>query len=81
MALDDGQHQFLYSRAITTYFDLQGGLRSDLDSRPTRNRAALGIQGLVPYLFDLELTGFMSGRGHLAAKAGSFLRSPDHGSG
>jgi copper resistance protein B len=23
--LDDGQHQFLYSRAITTYFDLQGG--------------------------------------------------------
>jgi copper resistance protein B len=35
--LDDGQQQFLYSRAITTYFDLQGGLRSDLDSRPTRN--------------------------------------------
>jgi copper resistance protein B len=35
--LDDGQHQFLYSRAITTYFDLQGGLRSDIDSRPTRN--------------------------------------------
>ena len=48
-ALDDGQHQFLYSRAITTYFDLQGGLRSDLDSRPTRNWAALGIQGLAPY--------------------------------
>src|ERR1700732_5462863 len=35
--LDDGQHQFLYSRAITTYFDMQGGLRSDIDSRPTRN--------------------------------------------
>ena len=67
-ALDDGQHQFLYSRAITTYFDLQGGLRSDLDSRPTRNWAALGIQGLAPYFFDLELTGFVSGQGHLAAK-------------
>jgi copper resistance protein B len=25
--LDDGQHQFLYDRAMTTYFDLQGGLR------------------------------------------------------
>ena len=32
--LEDGQDQFLYSRAIATYFDLQGGLRSDLDSRP-----------------------------------------------
>jgi copper resistance protein B len=67
-ALEDGQDQFLYSRAITTYFDLQGGLRSDLDSRPTRNWAALGIQGLAPYFFDLELTGFVSGEGHLAAK-------------
>jgi copper resistance protein B len=67
-ALDDGQQQFLYSRAITTYFDLQGGLRSDLDSRPTRNWAAFGIQGLAPYFFDLEATGFLSGQGHLAAK-------------
>ena len=66
--LDDGQQQFLYSRAITTYFDLQGGLRSDLDSRPTRNWAAFGIQGLAPYFFDLELTGFVGGEGHLAGK-------------
>jgi copper resistance protein B len=66
--LDDGQHQFLYDRAITTFFDLQGGLRSDIDSRPTRNWAAFGIQGLAPYFFDLELTGYVSGQGHLAAK-------------
>ena len=67
-AVEDGQDQFLYSRAITTYFDLQGGLRSDIDSRPTRNWAAFGIQGLAPYFFDLELAGFVSGEGHLAAK-------------
>jgi copper resistance protein B len=66
--LDDGQQQFLYDRAITTYFDLQGGLRSDIDSRPTRNWAAFGIQGLAPYFFDLEVTSFVSGEGHLAAK-------------
>ena len=64
----DGQQQFLYSRAITTYFDLQGGLRSDIDSRRTRNWAALGIQGLAPYFFDLELTGYASDERHLAAK-------------
>jgi copper resistance protein B len=67
-ALDDGQQQFLYSRAVTTYFDLQGGLRSDIDSRPARNWAAFGIQGLAPYFFDLEVTGFVSGEGHLAGK-------------
>jgi len=66
--LDDGQQQFLYARAITTFFDLQGGLRSDIDSRPTRNWAAFGIQGLAPYFFDVEVTGFVSGEGHLAAK-------------
>ena len=66
--LDDGQQQFLYDRAITTYFDLQGGLRTDIDSRPTRNWGAFGVQGLAPYFFDLELTGFVSGQGHLAAK-------------
>ena len=43
-------------------------MRIDIDSRPTRNWAAFGIQGLAPYFFDLELTGFVSGEGHLAAK-------------
>ncbi len=66
--IDDGQQQFLYDRAVTTYFDLQGGLRSDLDSRPARNWAAFGIQGLAPYFFDLEATGYISSQGHLAAK-------------
>jgi copper resistance protein B len=67
-AVDDGQQQFLYSRAITTYFDLQGGLRSDIDSRPTRNWAAFGFQGLAPYFFELAASGFISSQGHLAAK-------------
>jgi copper resistance protein B len=66
--VEDGQDEFLYSRAISTYFDLQGGLRSDLDASPTRNWASFGIQGLAPYFFDLELTGFVSSQGHLAAR-------------
>jgi len=32
----------------------------------------LGIQGLAPYFFDLELTGYVSGQGHLAAKFEAF---------
>jgi copper resistance protein B len=64
----DGQDEFLYSRAITTFFDLQGGLRSDPDSRPIRNWGSFGIQGLAPLFFDIEATGFVSSQGHLAAR-------------
>ena len=37
----DGDHELLYDRAISTYWDLQAGLRSDLDSLATRNWAAI----------------------------------------
>lgn len=66
--VDDGRHEFLYDRAITTYFDLQGGLRADLDSRRTRNWAAFGIQGLAPLFFDLEATAYVSDQGHFAGR-------------
>lgn len=67
-SLDDGRHQFLYSRAITTYFDLQAGLRSDLDNRPSRHWAAFGIQGLAPLFFDIEATAYVSNQGHFSAR-------------
>ncbi len=66
--VDDGRHEFLYDRAITTYFDLQGGIRADLDSRPTRNWAAVGIHGLAPQFFELDATGYVSDQGHFAAR-------------
>jgi copper resistance protein B len=66
--VEDGQHEFLYSRAVTTYFDVQAGLRSDLDSRRTRNWAAFGIEGLAPYFFDVALTGYARPDGRLAAR-------------
>ena len=66
--VEDGQHELLYDHAISTYFDLQGGIRSDLDSGTTRNWAAFGLQGLAPLFFDLEATGYVSDQGHLAAR-------------
>jgi copper resistance protein B len=66
--VEDGQHELLYDRSISTYFDLQAGLRSDIDSRTTRNWAAFGVQGLAPLFFDLEATGYVSDQGHLAAR-------------
>ena len=66
--IDDGQQTFLYASAISTYFDLQAGLRSDVDSRPNRNWAALGFEGLAPLFFNIQGTAFVRDSGHLAAR-------------
>ena len=64
----DAQHEILYDRAISTYFDLQAGIRVDLDNGPTRTWAAFGIQGLSLYFFDLEATAYVSDRGRFAGR-------------
>jgi copper resistance protein B len=66
--VEEGQHELLYARPITSFFDLQAGLRSDIDSRAGRNWAALGIEGLAPLFFHVSATGYASSAGHYAAK-------------
>jgi copper resistance protein B len=66
-SVDDGKHEFLYSRAISTYFDLQAGLRSDIDSQRNRNWAAFGFEGLAPLFFHVSGTGYVRDSGHFAA--------------
>ena len=66
--IEDNRNEFLYSRAVTTYFDLQGGLRTDLGSGPARNWAAFGLQGLAPLFFELEATVYVRSGGHFAAR-------------
>lgn len=64
----DGSHQVLYGRPITPYFDVQAGIRYDIDSDPSRGWAALGIQGLAPQWFDVAVTVYASDSGHFAAR-------------
>ena len=66
--MEEGDQELLYARPISTYFNLQGGLRYDLDSAPGRGWAAFGIEGLAPLFFHVSATGYVSDRGHLAAK-------------
>lgn len=66
--LHDGDHELLYSRAISPYFNLQGGVRVDLDDGPTRTWGALGVQGLALYEFEVQATAYVSDRGRFAAK-------------
>lgn len=64
----DGQHEVLYDRAVSSYFDLQGGVRVDLDSDVTRTWAAFGVQGLSLYFFDVEATAYLGDQGRAAAR-------------
>lgn len=66
--LEDGQNELLYDRAVTTFFDLQAGLRADFDSRGSRQWAAIGIQGLAPYFLDVEATAYLGDGGRTAAR-------------
>ncbi len=66
--LEDGQHELFYDRPISSYFDLQAGLRTDIDSKPGRTWAALGIEGLAPLFFHVSATAYVSSEGHYAAK-------------
>lgn len=66
--MEEGDQELLYARPISIYFNLQGGLRYDLDSAPGRGWAAFGIEGLAPLFFHVSATGYVSDQGHLAAK-------------
>jgi copper resistance protein B len=64
---DEVEIQGLYSRAASAFFNLQGGVRYDLD--PTsRGWAALGIEGLAPLNWEIGAFTFVSSGGHLAAR-------------
>lgn len=61
--------QFLYSRAIGPYYDLQSGVRQDLGASVRRTYASIGVEGLAPYWFETEGTLFVSDKGDLLARA------------
>src|SRR5258708_25235128 len=71
----DGDHEALYDRPIPRlrYFDVQAGVRVDLDSEPRRTWGAVGIEGLAPHFFQFEPTFYFRDGGHFAGRvAGSY---------
>jgi copper resistance protein B len=67
-ASQEGEHELLYDRPFSSYFDLQAGVRYDLDALPGRGWAAFGVEGLAPYFIKVAATAYASDAGHLAAK-------------
>ncbi|MBI4774698.1 MAG: copper resistance protein B [Deltaproteobacteria bacterium] len=59
--------ELFYSRNIATFWDLQAGVRHDFEPHPTRTFAALGIEGLARYWFEVDVTAYISQDGDLSA--------------
>lgn len=65
--VEDAEVQALWGHAIGPFFDLQTGLRLDLEPK-TRGHLVLGVQGLAPYMWHVDLAAFLSDRGDLTAR-------------
>ena len=65
--MEDAEVQALWSRAIGPYWDLQAGVRQDL-AGPATTYGAVGLQGLAPYMFEVDAALFLSQRGDLTAR-------------
>ena len=59
--------EVLYGRSVTPWWDVVAGVRHDFEPGPSRTWAALGVQGLAPYMFEVSATGYVGESGHTAA--------------
>jgi copper resistance protein B len=57
----------LWGHGFARWWDVVVGVRQDFEPGPARTWAAVGIQGLAPYWFEVEATGYIGagGRTHL----------------
>lgn len=60
--------ELLYGRSITAWWDVVGGIRHDFRPGPSRTWAAIGVQGLAPYWFEVAATAYLGESGHVAAR-------------
>ena len=66
--LEEAELQFLYSRAVSPFWDLQAGIRYDIEPSPERTHLVLGAQGLAPYWFEMDGALFLSDEGNVSAR-------------
>lgn len=60
--------QLLWSHALDPWFNLQAGVRYDLQPNPERGHLVIGVQGLAPYWFEVDGALFLSDKGELSAR-------------
>jgi copper resistance protein B len=59
----DARAHLLYGHAIAPWWELVAGVRQDVRPGPSQTWAAVGVQGLAPYWFEVEATAYVGGSG------------------
>jgi copper resistance protein B len=60
--------EVLYGRSVTAWWDVVAGVRHERVSGLSREWAALGVQGMSPYKFEIEATAYLGSDGRSAAQ-------------
>jgi len=61
--LQDAHTDLLWGHAVAAYWDTQLGIRYDSGVGPDRRWLAFGVQGLMPYWFNVEAAGYLGEQG------------------
>jgi copper resistance protein B len=67
--LDHASADVLWGHSFTRWWDVVAGVRQDIRPGDPLTWAAVGVQGLAPQWFEVELTGYLGEGGRTAATA------------
>jgi copper resistance protein B len=57
------QTHVLFGRSIARWWDIVAGVRQDVRPGPAQTWAAVGIQGIAPYWFEVQATAYVGAEG------------------
>ena len=67
-AVEAARGEVLWGHSFSRWWDVVAGVRQDIRPGDPQTWAAVGIQGLAPQWFEVELTGYAGGGGRTAAR-------------
>ncbi|WP_305856975.1 copper resistance protein B [Balneatrix alpica] len=62
-SVQEAQSDWLWSHAVSSYWNTQLGLRYDFGKEGERSWLALGLQGLAPYWIEVDANAYVTERG------------------
>lgn len=65
--VDDAEIQALYSRAVSPFWNLQGGVRYDIEPDGLAH-GVVALNGLAPYWFEVDASALVSENGDVTAR-------------
>lgn len=65
---NEASAELLWDRIFRRWWSVQAGVRHDWSEGPSRTWAAVGVQGLAPYWFEVEATAYVGEEGRTAVR-------------